>query len=784
MPAAQSIEGLSSGLDITSIVDTIIQYERRPVTILEQERAFKTQQVSAYKAVLAKFLSVKSNALLLKRESYFNKAQIDVSDTTVLTASAKGGISSGMYSLQVLELAHNHQIASQGFDDATAATFGTGEIKLAVGNDSLTTIEISSGNNTLIGIKDAINNAKVGVSASIINDGSSSNPYRLLITADKTGAVNDISFEVNLTGGDTIELGSGSFDYPEIVSFSDAATSTVSLGSTAAFSGNENKIYTFTVAGTGTQTVGTDVITLNWTDGTNSGSIVINQADTEYEVLLDGSAYDGLKLSFSAGDLVAGDTFQVATFAPLLQEATDARVSVGGGGSGSGSPIIVTSESNSLNEVIPGLDIDIKNTTAAGEYVTIKTGMDTKAIKSQISGFIESYNGVMDFIDDQFTYNKDTKESGVLFADYPLQIMQSSLRFAATSIVSGLSGEINSLSAIGIRSDAYGNLKISDASKLTDAIANNLDSVTKLFTNSGESSSSFIEFLSAAAETKAGANYMVDITQAATKGYFHGTAITDPSDSTLTLDSSNSAIKLKIDGLLSDEILLSERDYTSGEDLANEIQTRIDSDEKIAIKGLTVEWVDQGATGYLKITSGIYGSSPTIEIVASQANSAYAALGLASGTFTAGKDVEGTINGESATGNGQILIGNEGNTNTDGLKLKITYTEGDTLTGTEGTISVIKGLATKMDEALENITKTIDGSIARRTTALENQIKYMDERIADFDSRLASRREDLYREFLTMESALSQYQAEGSYLQSQLQNLAANFNTIYNNGNN
>ena len=37
MPGMQTIEGLSSGLDITSIVDTIMEYERLPVTILEQE---------------------------------------------------------------------------------------------------------------------------------------------------------------------------------------------------------------------------------------------------------------------------------------------------------------------------------------------------------------------------------------------------------------------------------------------------------------------------------------------------------------------------------------------------------------------------------------------------------------------------------------------------------------------------------------------------------------------------------------------------------------------------
>ena len=45
--------------------------------------------------------------------------------------------------------------------------------------------------------KDAINSANVDVSASIINDGSSSNPYRLLITANETGAVNDINYEID-----------------------------------------------------------------------------------------------------------------------------------------------------------------------------------------------------------------------------------------------------------------------------------------------------------------------------------------------------------------------------------------------------------------------------------------------------------------------------------------------------------------------------------------------------------------------------------------------------------
>ena len=95
--------------------------------------------------------------------------------------------------------------------------------------------------------------------------------------------------------------------------------------------------------------------------------------------------------------------------------------------------------------------------------------------------------------------------------------------------------------------------------------------------------------------------------------------------------------------------------------------------------------------GKLKWTNTAYGSSSyaavtvtsNISVAASQANlgigtgqtltiSASGAIGSTNYTGTAGQNVAGTINGESATGQGQYLIGNTGNANTDGLKLKIT----------------------------------------------------------------------------------------------------------------
>jgi flagellar hook-associated protein 2 len=740
---------------------------------MEQDKAFKTQQVAAYQAVLAKFIALQSQVSIMKRESSFNKASINVSDDTVLSVSVNDKITEGTYNLRVLSMAQNHQLASQGFDDATTTTFGTGTIRLSVGDASSTTINIESGNNSLIGIKEAINNSNIGVTASVINDGTSSRPYRLLLTADKTGAANDINFNVSLSGGNTLDFINSSFDDPEEISFSSGSTSQVSLGSSASYTGDENKVYSFTVEGTGTQTVGSDNITINWTvDGVNFQSILVTQADFEYDLVGDGA--DSLKLSFSAGDLTAGDTFQVTAFAPLVQSAADAKISIGSDGTG-GSPIVISSETNKFKDILPGLTVDAKKINSTGESVTISAAIDSSAVKTMVSDLLSKYNGIMDFIDDQFTYNPDTTESGVLFADYSLQVMQSTVRFAATRRISGLDSVANSLSAIGIRSDANGKLMMSNSATLIDAIENNNDDFVKLFIDSGTSSSPYIEFISASLDTVTGDDYEINISQAATKGYFQGSSITSPAQSALTLDSTNNTIKLKVDGVVSDELVLSAQTYNTGSQLASEIQTRIDADSKLKSKGVTVEWVELGTTGYLKITSDTYGSGSKVEMVTSIANSAFSILGLATGMSHIGDDVAGTINGENATGNGQVLTGDEGNPNTNGLKIKVTLSSGQLVSGAEGTISIVKGLASRLDDTLENITKSMSGAIARRTSALNKQIEAINGQIEDYDERLARRREDLYSQFLAMEAALAQFQSEGSYLSSQLESLSKNW---------
>ncbi|RKX26485.1 MAG: hypothetical protein DRP45_03450 [Candidatus Zixiibacteriota bacterium] len=775
MPGISSIDGLVSGFNTTEIVDALIQLERRPAYLLELSQAEKTNIVSSYKALQAKILALGTAVDKLARKTTFHAANIQMSDDGYISAKATGRVGTGSYDLQVLSLARNHQLASQGFESESTATFGTGTISIAVGDGSARTITIDASNNSMIGIQKAINDSNCGVRANIVNDGSSSDPYRLVLSAEQTGLTNSISITSSLTGGDNFNYSTGSFDAPEMLSLDSGSTAQVSLGAMANFTGDENKIYTFTVQGTGAQTVGDDNITIHWSDGTNEGDLLFTMADDPEDLSDPGG--DGLQIALSSGVLHGGDTFQITSFAPTLQEASDARLAIGSTGGG-GSPITVTSQSNTFNDVIGNVTLSLHKETEVGQYLNVTTAVNVSAIKSEISSLIEKYNDVMTFIDNQNKYDSDSEQSGILFGDRTLQIVQNSIRRSIGSRIDSIDSRYNQLYSVGIRTGADGTLTIRDHNRLGEALENSLDDVIRLFTTGGSTSSNHIEFVTGSPQTEDDQEFEVDITAAATHGMFDGSGITNPATTPLVLNASSNRIKLSIDGLHSDEIVLSDRTYNTVEQLVAEIQEKIDSDEKIGNRGLTVEWIASGSdTGYLSFTSSTYGSNSKVSMVSGVANSALSVLGLATGTAHDGQDVAGTINGESATGTGQSLVGDKGNATTDGLKLKITFDSSQITGNVEGTVTVSKGIASRLSDKLDSLTAAGDGLFDRRIRSYQNQVDQLKLRIEEFDERLESRRESLFKRFMAMEEALGQLNAQSSWLSSQLAGINANWSS-------
>jgi flagellar hook-associated protein 2 len=759
MAFAGAIDGIISGLDTTKIIDTMMKMDQRQVDLYTERQTNQTNKLTSWKSIEALLVAFKTQATLLSDDKLWYAKSVTSSDEDILTASAATNASPGNYLFTVSQLATNHQLASQGFNLVTQ-NIGNGTVTIKLGNGTPAVINIDSSNNTLTGLKDAINNSNCGVTAAIINDGSYSNPYRLILTAKESGASNQISFTSNLSGGTAPNFATPQFDLAEKISWNGSATSNPVLSTSASYTGATNKTYTFTMGGTGLQTVGSGAITVNWTDGTNSGSFEVTGADSD--VQLTGQGGDGLSLHFSAGTLQAGDTFQIQAFAPTIQKAQDAIIQLGGSQSG-GSAITVSSATNTITNLIQGVTLNLKSTTTSGQQIKVTVATDNSRIKDQIRNFVAKFNEYQSFVDKQFSFIEGG-EAGVLLGDGSLLIMHNEIRSTISRVFDGRSSQMRMLSQAGVKFDSDGKLKF-DESIFGEKAKTSIADMVKLFKSNGTSDKAFIEYVSSTAFTKVTTTgYKVDITRAAARGSFKGVSITNPSTSNLVIDSTNNSLKIKINNSVSGLISLAPQIYTSGNELAQDIENAINADANLSALGVNVEWIDNGNSGNLMIYTKAYGSKESVTIENDVEATGHAILGLTGGMAQAGQDVEGTINGEKAKGEGQILTGDHSNTYTADLKLKITATPDQIISGAEGTILFNKGVAALVDEKLSRYTDYYTGMIKTKSDSLQKTVDNIAKQIDELQKQQERKRASLYKQFQAMEEALAKMQSQQQYL--------------------
>ena len=198
-----SFGGLATGLDTASLIEELMTVERQPLTLLENDKTWLNNRLSALQTLDAKF-----NSFLIKAEDIGSSEDIGAkkvsqSNQDYFSASASADALSGNYQVEVVSLARVQKDVSQGYADKTTQEFGIGNLTLTVGENDPGTIEISAENNSLEGIMEAINASGSGVTASIINDGTDS-PYRLVLTADNVAT--DFSLEASGLVGGTYEI--------------------------------------------------------------------------------------------------------------------------------------------------------------------------------------------------------------------------------------------------------------------------------------------------------------------------------------------------------------------------------------------------------------------------------------------------------------------------------------------------------------------------------------------------------------------------------------------------
>jgi flagellar hook-associated protein 2 len=672
------------------------------------------------------------------------------------------GAQTGVTNLKVLSLAQSDQIASQGFEGPDSQiSQGTFEIQAGSGSATLT---IDSTNNTLSGLASAINNAGVGVTASIVNTGSTdtrTRPYRLMLTSNSTGTANAIQITNNLaaSGSGLVKPNFATSEIGQAVT--DAAfTGTSAVTSLGTYTGGSNDTFTFSVTTGGT--VGTDdgiQMLYSNSSGTQTGTITVNQADVGNAV----NVVDGVQVQFAAGTLNVGDEFSVVVFSPTVQAATDAQVQLG---SGTGA-VVIRSASNTMTNLVPGVTIKLQSADPT-KTVQLNVDNDVDGIVKQITDFVDDYNDFAKFLDTQTKYTPGTGTSlgtsGPLNGLMSVRGLRTQVQQALLAIAPDLPSQMNRLGAIGIVPDANGQMKV-DTAQLKKILNGEVDGVSmsdvkSVFALQGQSSSAGVQFATGTAKTKASSTpYTVHITQAAQRATITGSSAIAAST---VIDGTNNSLTLTVDGKAS-TITLASGTYTA-QSLANELQTEINAvaNPKGGSVAVTLN------SGSLVITSKRYGAASTVSV---DSGSSMASLGFAGTESSTGTDVAGSyvVNGqtETATGVGQVLTGTSTNTNTSGLTVVVTLTPTQILAGgTDSSLTVTRGIASSLNSMLDAMLDPVNGQIALITKQFTDQIQADQADVAKQTAAMNAQQADLMRQFAQMESAMANLQSQTNMLTS------------------
>lgn len=203
-----SSPGIGSGLDINGIIGKIMAAEQQPLKALDTKEAKQQTRLTAFGMLKGALSAFQGSLVALTNPAKFSAITASITDTSLATASATSAAAAGSHTIEVQTLAQAHKLKSANFA-TTSTTVGSGTLTIQFGTYSggsftlnpekaAQSITISSGNSSLVGIRDEINKANAGVTASIVNDGSGN---RLVIASKDTGLSN--ALKITTTDADS-----------------------------------------------------------------------------------------------------------------------------------------------------------------------------------------------------------------------------------------------------------------------------------------------------------------------------------------------------------------------------------------------------------------------------------------------------------------------------------------------------------------------------------------------------------------------------------------------------
>ncbi len=223
MPAITSL-GIGSGVDVNSMLTQLVALERKPLELMKSEAGRLQTRVSAFGRLQSLTSSLQDAANALGASSLWSRSKAQSADETRLGVVAGSQAAAGSYAITVQQLAAAQTVSSRSALASATELAGAGNLSLELGawnadssaftaqaGTSALTIEVST-TDTLQSLRDKINAAGAGVTASVMN---STEGTRLALSARNSGANNGFRITANDAdgnGSDTAGLSRFAYD--------------------------------------------------------------------------------------------------------------------------------------------------------------------------------------------------------------------------------------------------------------------------------------------------------------------------------------------------------------------------------------------------------------------------------------------------------------------------------------------------------------------------------------------------------------------------------------------
>ena len=609
------VSGVSSGIDIGGTVDAIIAARRIPIDRMEATIEANDLEIDAYTELSSLLSGLNQSVDALRgavtfgntgnayetKQAFASGSRLDggtASDPAdLIGVTVTNDAINGSHSLEILQTALAHKIGSGNFDSLTddlgdAAGGAAGSIS---GDFTINGVQIDvSSTDTLKDLRDRINNANTGdaatgVSASIVS--ITSTEHVLILTSDDTGT--DITLaDPNIT------------DVLNDLGISDDAGATFLNELQAAQSA---EFYADGLLDTTNETYESDLQDASTTQLGSAGTLTFSTAETVDYLSTD-------TLQEFADAITAAIT---GITAEVVQDGDKVRLEITAGSAftfsetGAGSVITdmgidnhrltLTRTSNTIDDLFEGVTLSL---FAAEQGTTIKVDIeqDLNAVKTSLVAFIDAYNAVKVFINQQILVDDETGEqsddSGVLFGESALANIEQSLSLALGAGVDGVSEDYSVLAQIGITfvdNSALSDPLLADTLKIDDstldtALLNNPDDVMKLLSFDFSTSDPNVVLLNFSGNTTyAAAGYVLNIGTTG-PGVELSASI---NDSTVTLDDGTDSFGATTSG--SFDINSTAIAYDVTVDTLDTLETAIDN---AGITGVTAAVISDGEGGF------------------------------------------------------------------------------------------------------------------------------------------------------------------------------------------